>query len=95
MKKILILTSLALAFVLNAQNTDVTDEIPTIKITSVTNVVTTVQPLQLTDEQLAGIIASVQATGVTASVQITTNNLQRIVVNKNPYGGYTVSFLMK
>jgi hypothetical protein len=63
---------------------------PTINISSVTNVVTIVDPIILTADQMAGIIAMIQSSGISANVPITTNNLNRVNVMKNVDGTFTV-----
>ena len=63
---------------------------PFINISSVTNVVTIVDPIILTADQMAGIISMIQSSGISANVPITTNNLNRVSVMKNVDGTFTV-----
>jgi len=63
---------------------------PSINISSVTNVVTIVDPIILTAGQMAGIISMIQSSGISANVPITTNNLNRVSVMKNVDGTFTV-----
>ena len=63
---------------------------PSINISSVTNVVTIVDPIILTADQMAGIIAMIQSSGISANVPITTTNLNRVSVMKNVDGTFTV-----
>ena len=53
---------------------------PLPSITVTTQTVTTVDPITLSPEQMAGIIAAVQAGGISASVPITTANLSSVYV---------------
>ena len=92
MKKSIIAIGLAIAGVIHAQDAVVT---PTILVTTKTNITTVVQPIQLTTEQMAGIITAVQAGGINANVPITTDNLQGVNVRKNPAGGYNVFIQVK
>ena len=63
---------------------------PSINISSVTNIVTIVDPIILTADQMAGIIALVQGSGISANVPITTNNLNRVSLMRNVDGTFTV-----
>jgi len=49
-----------------------------------------VDPIILTADQMAGIIAMIQSSGISANVPITTNNLNRVSVMKNVDGTFTV-----
>ena len=89
MKKSIIAIGLAIAGVIHAQ------DVPSIVVTSRTNVVSVVQPIHLTDEQFAGIITAVQAGGIHANVPITTDNLVGVNVRKSPDGGYNVFIQVK
>ena len=67
---------------------------PLPSITVTTQTVTTVEPLTLSPEQMAGIIAAVQAGGVTASVPITTANLSSVYVYEQD-GKFIVAIKLK
>jgi len=97
MKKIILIAAigLALAGIINAQDIAVTNVTPAIIVTIRTNIITVVQPIELTTEQMARIITAVQAGGISANVPITTDNLQGVNVRKNPAGGYTVYIQVK
>ena len=105
MKHIILL--LALALTLRAQDaptepvTEPTAPIvepaapqPLPSITVTTQTVTTVDPITLSPEQMAGIIAAVQAGGVTASVPITTANLSSVYVYEQD-GRFVVNIKLK
>jgi hypothetical protein len=95
MKKLITAIGLALAGVIHAQDATNVPSASSIIVTTRTNIVTVVQPIQLTTEQMDGIIAAVQAGGINANVPITTDNLQGVNVRKNPVGGYTVYIQVK
>ena len=67
---------------------------PLPSITVTTQTVTTVDPITLSPEQMAGIIAAVQAGGVTASVPITTANLSSVYVYEQD-GKFVVAIKLK
>ena len=67
---------------------------PLPSITVTTQTVTTVDPITLSPEQMAGIIAAVQAGGVTASVPITTANLSSVYVYEQD-GKFIVAIKLK
>ena len=67
---------------------------PLPSITVTTQTVTTVDPITLSPEQMAGIIAAVQAGGVTASVPITTTNLSSVYVYEQD-GHFIVNIKLK
>ena len=54
-----------------------------------------IDPITLSPEQMAGIIAAVQAGGISANVPITTDNLQGVLVRKNPTGGWIINIQVK
>ena len=56
---------------------------------------TTVDQITLSPEQMAGIIALVQGSGISANVPITTENLRGVMVRKNPAGGWIVNINVK
>lgn len=89
MKKYITIIGLAIAGVIHAQ------DVPSINVTTKTNVVTFVQPLRLTTEQMAGIITAVQAGGINANVPITTDNLVGVNVRKGTDGTFTVFIQVK
>ena len=95
MKKSIIAIGLALAGVIHAQDATNIPSASSIVVTTRTNIVTVVQPIQLTTEQMTGIIAAVEAGGISANVPITTDNLQGVNVRKNPAGGYIVYIQIK
>lgn len=63
-------------------------------ITVTTQTVTTVEPLTLSPEQMAGIIAAVQAGGISASVPITPANLSSVYVYEQD-GKFIVNIKLK
>lgn len=63
-------------------------------ITVTTQTVTTVEPLTLSPEQMAGIIAAVQAGGISASVPITTTNLSSVYLYEQD-GKFIVAIKLK
>ena len=67
---------------------------PLPSITVTTQTVTTVDPITLSPEQMAGIIAAVQAGGVTASVPITTANLSSVYLYEQD-GKFVVKIKLK
>lgn len=91
MKKYITIIGLAIAGVIHAQDaaTNIIS-IPQIvvetKTVVSTNTITRVTPIELTDEQFAGIIAMVQGSGISANVPITTSNLRAVLVRKTPTG---------
>jgi len=66
--------------------------IPAITVT--TQTVTTVEPLTLSPEQMAGIIAAVQAGGISASVPITPANLSSVYLYEQD-GHFVVNIKLK
>jgi len=66
--------------------------IPAITVT--TQTVTTVEPLTLSPEQMAGIIAAVQAGGISASVPITPANLSSVYLYEQD-GKFVVNIKLK
>jgi len=92
MKKSIIAIGLAIAGVINAQDAVVA---PTITVTTKTNIVTVVEPIKLTAEQMAGIISAVEAGGIHANVPITTDNFQGVMVRKGIDGTFTVYIQVK
>ena len=89
MKKSIIAIGLAIAGVINAQ------DVPSINVTTKTNIVTVVEPIKLTSTQMAGIISAVEAGGISANVPITTDNLQAVMVRKGTDGVFTVFIPVK
>ena len=63
-------------------------------ITVTTQTVTTVEPLTLSPEQMAGIIAAVQAGGISASVPITSSNLSSVYLYEQD-GHFVVNIKLK
>lgn len=88
-----ILILLALALTLRAQDAP-TEPAALPAITVTTQTVTTVEPLTLSPEQMAGIIAAVQAGGVSASVPITTTNLSSVYLYEQD-GKFIVAIKLK
>jgi len=66
--------------------------IPAITVT--TQTVTTVEPITLSPEQMAGIIAAVQAGGISASVPITPANLSSVYLYEQD-GHFVVNIKLK
>jgi hypothetical protein len=92
MKNYIILT-IALALNLRAQDAPTEPAaLPAIIVT--TQTVTTVEPLTLSSEQMAGIIAAVQAGGVSASVPITPANLSSVYLYEQD-GHFVVNIKLK
>jgi hypothetical protein len=89
MKKSIIAIGLAIAGVIHAQ------DVPSINVTTKTNIVTVVEPIKLTSLQMAGIITAVETGGISANVPITTDNLQAVMVRKGTNGEYTVYIQVK
>jgi len=83
---------LALALTLRAQDAEVPAALPAITVT--TQTVTTVEPLTLSPEQMAGIISAVQAGGISASVPITTTNLSSVYLYEQD-GKFIVAIKLK
>jgi len=92
--KHIILLLLALALNLRAQDapTEAPAALPAITVT--TQTVTTVDPITLSQEQMAGIIAAVQAGGISASVPITTTNLSSVYLYEQD-GKFIVAIKLK
>jgi hypothetical protein len=67
---------------------------PLPSITVTTQTVTTVEPLTLSPEQMAGIISAVQAGGISASVPITTANLSSVYLYEQD-GKFIVAIKLK
>lgn len=67
---------------------------PLPSITVTTQTVTTVEPLTLSPEQMAGIIAAVQAGGISASVPITPANLSSVYLYEQD-GHFVVNIKLK
>jgi hypothetical protein len=89
MKKSIIAIGLAIAGVIHAQ------DVPSIVVTTKTNIVTVVEPIKITSTQMAGIITAVEASGISANVPITTDNLQAVMVRKGTDGVFTVFIQVK
>ena len=87
-----ILILLALALNLRAQDAEAPAALPTITVT--TQTVTTVEPITLSPEQMAGIIAAVQAGGISASVPITSANLSSVYLYEQD-GHFIVNIKLK
>jgi hypothetical protein len=83
---------LALALNLRAQDAEAPAALPAITVT--TQTVTTVEPLTLSQEQMAGIIAAVQAGGISASVPITSSNLSSVYLYEQD-GHFVVNIKLK
>ena len=92
--KHIILLLLALALNLRAQDapTEAPAALPAITVT--TQTVTTVDPITLSEEQMAGIIAAVQAGGISASAPITTSNLSSVYLYEQD-GHFVVNIKLK
>jgi len=86
------LVLLALALNLRAQNAEAPFALPAITVT--TQTVTTVEPLTLSPEQMSGIIAAVQAGGISASVPITSSNLSSVYLYEQD-GHFVVNIKLK
>ena len=67
---------------------------PLPSITVTTQTVTTVDPITLSPEQMAGIIAAVQAGGISASVPITPANLSSVYLYEQD-GHFVVNIKLK
>jgi len=67
---------------------------PLPSITVTTQTVTTVEPLTLSPEQMSGIIAAVQAGGISASVPITPANLSSVYLYEQD-GKFIVAIKLK
>ncbi|NCY08202.1 MAG: hypothetical protein EBX30_13550 [Betaproteobacteria bacterium] len=89
-----ILIFLAFGLTLRAQDapTEAPAALPAITVT--TQTVTTVEPLTLSPEQMAGIIAAVQAGGISASVPITPANLSSVYLYEQD-GHFVVNIKLK
>jgi hypothetical protein len=83
---------LALALNLRAQDAEAPAALPAITVT--TKTVTTVEPLTLSPEQMAGIISAVQAGGISASVPITPTNLSSVYLYEQD-GKFIVAIKLK
>jgi len=90
--KYTILLLLAIALNLRAQDAETPVALPAITVT--TQTVTTVEPLTLSPEQMAGIIAAVQAGGISASVPITPANLSSVYLYEQD-GHFVVNIKLK
>lgn len=90
--KYTILLLLALALNLRAQDAEAPAALPAITVT--TQTVTTVDPITLSPEQMAGIIAAVQAGGISASVPITPANLSSVYLYEQD-GHFVVNIKLK
>jgi hypothetical protein len=88
-----ILFLLALALNLRAQDAP-TEPAALPAITVTTQTVTTVDPITLSPEQMAGIIAAVQAGGISASVPITPTNLSSVYLYEQD-GHFVVNIKLK
>jgi hypothetical protein len=93
MKKLILIVGLALAGVIHMS---AQQSLPTINATTTTNVsvVTVVEPLILTPEQMTGIINLVQNSGISANVPISVTNLNRVNLMRNIDGTFTVRILI-
>ena len=93
MKKLILIVGLALAGVIHMSSQQ---SLPTINATTTTNVsvVTVVEPLILTPEQMTGIINLVQNSGISANVPISVTNLNRVNLMRNVDGTFTVRILI-
>lgn len=87
-----ILILLAFALNLRAQDAEAPAALPAITVT--TQTVTTVEPITLSPEQMAGIIAAVQAGGISASVPITPTNLSSVYLYEQD-GHFVVNIKLK
>jgi len=89
MKKLFLIAGFVLAGIIcmSAQ-----ESLPVINATTTTNVsvVTVVEPLILTSEQMAGIINLVQNSGISANIPISVTNLNRVNLMRNVDGTFTV-----
>ena len=99
-----ILLFLALALTLRAQDAPtepvaepiapIAEPQPLPSITVTTQTVTTVDPITLSPEQMSGIIAAVQAGGISASVPITPANLSSVYLYEQD-GHFVVNIKLK
>jgi hypothetical protein len=89
---ILILLSLGLTLRAQDAPTEAPAALPAITVT--TQTVTTVEPITLSPEQMAGIIAAVQAGGISASVPITPTNLSSVYLYEQD-GHFVVNIKLK
>ena len=89
MKKLILIVGFVLAGVIHMS---AQQSLPTINATATTNVsvVTVVEPLILTPEQMTGIIDLVQNSGISANVPISVTNLNRVSLMRNVDGTFTV-----
>jgi len=62
-----------------------------ITVTVTTNVVTQVQPLVLTADQMSLVISNLQSIGISGNVPISTVNLQRLMVVRRTDGSFLVT----
>jgi hypothetical protein len=95
MKKLIVIIGLALAGIAYTQDTNT--NIPaasTITVSTVTNVITRVEPVKLTAEQMDGIIQMFQSSGILANVPITSTNLVGLSVIKTS-NGFVVNIRLK
>jgi hypothetical protein len=90
--KYTILIFLAFGLTLRAQDAEAPAALPAITVT--TQTITTVEPLTLSPEQMAGIIAAVQAGGISASVPITPTNLSSVYLYEQD-GHFVVNIKLK
>jgi hypothetical protein len=68
---------------------------PQLVISTITNVVSVVEPIVLTPYQMAGIIQMVQASGINANVPISITNLDRVNLMHNVDGTFTVRITIR
>jgi hypothetical protein len=94
MKRILfaIGAAAALAGAARAQqsNNVPTNALPVLNITATTNVQVQVQPLVLSQAQMALVISNLQAVGITGTMPITAPQLQRLTVVQRMDGSFYV-----
>ena len=89
MKKLILIVGFVFAGVIHMS---AQQSLPTINATTTTNVsvVTVVESLILTPEQMTGIINLVQNSGISANVPISVTNLNRVSLMRNVDGTFTV-----
>ena len=98
MKKLLLIAvSIAGLCWVHAQDagTNQPPALPSVDVTSITNVVHVVQPVTLTAAQLDGIIQAIQAIGITSNVQLGSTNISTVTITRNWDGSYTATVTLQ
>jgi hypothetical protein len=83
-------TALAGAALAQQSNYVPTNALPVLNITATTNVQVQVQPLVLSQAQMALVISNLQAVGITGTMPITAPQLQRLTVVQRLDGSFYV-----